>query len=110
MADVLSGLVSDKATCGVQVSFTDEDGIALSPTTLTWTLTDGDGTVVNSRQDVSVSSPSSTETIVLSGDDLKYSDGIERVLILEGTYSSDLGTGLSLKHQIRFFLEDILTV
>lgn len=96
----------EKGTFPVDLAFTDENGDAVSPDTLTWTLTDMDGTVINSREDVAVSSPSSSETITLSGDDLALSsedsEYEERMLIIKGTYTSDLGSGLPLRGGVIF--------
>jgi hypothetical protein len=52
-----------------------------------------------------VSSPESTEDIVLSGDDLQLPDGYDEVyrwLVIEGTYSSNAGSGLPIRDQVRF--------
>jgi hypothetical protein len=110
MPSVLSTNAVDKSTYIVTAAFTDEDDAAVAPTTLTWTLTDDLGTVINDREDVEVESPSSSEDIVLSGDDLAVADGSVRILTVEGTYNSDAGSGLPLKDQVRFTIEDLTAV
>ena len=104
----------EKGTFGVTCTFTDEDGDALTPATLTWTLTDMDGSVINSRQDVSVSSLSSAVTVVLSGNDLALTTttttGRKRRFAIEGTYDSDLGTGLPLTAECEFSIDSYLGV
>ena len=100
----------DRSTYIVTCAFTDDDGSAVVPDSLTWTLTDGSGTVVNEREDVSVSSPAASEDVVLSGDDLAYSDGAVRVFTVEATYTSDAGAGLPLKAACRFSVEDLEAV
>jgi len=104
----------EKGTFGITCTFTDEDGDALTPDTLTWTLTDMDGSVINSRQDVSVSSLSSSVTITLSGDDLALttttSQGRKRRFAIEGTYDSDLGDNLPLTGECEFSIDSFLGV
>ena len=41
---------------------------------------------------------------------LDYDDGHERVLTIEGTYNSSLGTGLPFKDQLRFNVKDLIAV
>ena len=99
----------ERGTFGILCTFTDEDGDALTPDTLTWTLTDVDGLVVNSRQDIEVSSISSATTIVLSGADLAVTDasdrGRKRRFAIEGTYDSDLGNDMPLTGECEFTID-----
>ena len=97
----------EKSTYVVTLSFFDEDNDAVTPATGTWTLTDADGTVINSREDVVISSLDTSVDVVLSGDDLAVSSGFsgiseKRIFTFEGTYNSDLGVGLPLKDQLVF--------
>ena len=98
----------ERGTFAVTMSFTDDEGIAVSPTTLTWTLTDLNGTIINDRKDVVVAAPSSEETITLQGDDLVISDrsAPERILLVKGTYTSGLGVDLPLRDSVIFVIED----
>jgi len=104
---------TEKSTYSVTVSFTDEAGDAVTPNSITWTLTDKDGTVINSRQDVSVT-PATSVTITLSGDDLALQSGevggVVRVLTISATYDSDLGSNLPLKSEARFIVDDLKSV
>ena len=100
----------DKSTYVVNCAFKDEDGSAVVPNTLKWTLTDDSGTVINSREDVEVGVPAASYDIVLSGDDLKYSDGRHRILTIEATYDSDAGDGLPLKESAKFMVDDLIVV
>lgn len=112
MATQLTSVAIEGSTFVVQVSFTNEDEDAVTPSAITWTLTDGSGAVVNSRSDVSVVTPASTINIVLSGDDLAVTGytGQERILTVEATYTSALGSGLPLKAAARFIVEDLVAV
>lgn len=93
---LLSLHATEQGTYVINVALEDEDGNAVTPTTMSWTLTDKDGNVVNDREDVVVTSPSSSEDIVLSGDDLQITStlGTLRLFTVKGTYSSSIGTGL----------------
>lgn len=106
----LTTVAADKGTYVVTCAFTDEDGADVVPTAITWTLTDADGAVVNSRQDVAVTTPAASVDVVLSGDDLAYSAGSSRIFVVEATYTGSLGAGLPLKGQCAFAVEDLPTV
>lgn len=105
--DFLTEKAKENGTYVVTASFTDETGSAVTPTTLTWTLTDEHGNVINSRQDVSVATPGASNTIVLSGLDLdvKGDEDEARIMTFEGTYSSTNGTGLPLADWVKFVIE-----
>lgn len=104
MPTFFNKLVPEKSTVVVQVSFTDENGdLAIPNSGLNWTLTDKTGEVINLRSAVSIA-PASTINIVLSGDDLALSsvDSRKRVLTVQGTYTSTLGSNLPLIDQVEF--------
>ena len=97
----------EKSTFIVTLTFKDENNDPVTPATGTWTLTDEDGTVINSRENVVISSLDTSVDVVLSGDDLAVSSefgGISemRIFTFEGTYNSDLGSGLPLRDQLTF--------
>lgn len=101
---------NDESTFVVTAAFTDEEGTAVTPNAgLTWSLRSAAGSIINSRSDVAITA-ASTITIVLSGDDLKYSDGNTRYLTIEGTYNSTLGNNLSVKDEVSFLINDLIGV
>lgn len=107
----LTTLANERSTYGIEVTFLDEDGDLVTPvaSSVTWTLTDGLGTVVNSRENVAITS-ASTITIVLSGADLAVDSslyqGRDRKLIIKASYNSDLGSGLPLRDEVSFRIQD----
>lgn len=104
--------ITVKATAGstyvITGAFTDEDGAAVAPKTLKWTLTDLDSNVINNREEVEITTPASTETVVLSGADLALQaaeigqNHVHRWFCFEGTYDSDLGSDLPLVEEAQF--------
>ena len=98
----------------------DYNGSAITPTTMTWTLTDKDGTIINSREDVSISSPSTENEVFLSGDDLAIQSGetskdeVSRYLLMEGTYAVTIGsttyTGKPIKGEYHFKIKNLKDV
>lgn len=100
---------TEGSTYVVRASFSDEDGVATVPTEVTWTLTDRDGTVVNSREAETVT-PAAVVDIVLSGADLEYTGlvGNERVLTIEAEYTSTLGAALPLKAEVWFVIDSLV--
>ncbi len=107
----------EKGTFVVTASFEDENGNAVTPLTMTWTLTDKLGAVKNSRQDVAIGSLSSSVDVFLSGDDLAVTVGedaepevyVERRLLFEGTYTSTDGTK-NLVDEVKFFIRKLVGV
>jgi len=107
MATNLSLLAPEQGTYVINAVFTDEDSASVVPDSLTWTLTDNRGTVINSRLDVSAT-PAASVDILLTGADLDIDDGAERQILIEGTYTSTLGSGLPIKEQAHFWIDDFV--
>jgi hypothetical protein len=98
MATTLTPNAIQSSTYVVTAAFTDEDGSAVVPNTVTWSLKAKDGTVINERAEES-ETPASSVDIVLSGDDLDPgapdSDVGMILLTVTAPYDSALGSGLS---------------
>lgn len=106
MSTTLTTSAIEKSTYVITCAFKNEDNEAVIPNSgLTWTLTDLNGVVINSRENVAISS-ASTVYIVLSGNDLQIINSAksseDRLITVEGTYNSDLGTNLPIKQVVRF--------
>lgn len=106
----LSDRATEESTYVVTASFYDENDDPVTPTTVTWTLTDEDGVVINSREDVSIT-PGTSVDIVLSGDDLTCGNAAHaaRILTVDAMYNSDLGSGLPLKGAVRLIVDGLIT-
>ncbi len=119
---------NEQSTFVVIAPFKDESGAAVTPNTgLTWSLFRLDGTVVNSRTNVSIT-PGSSVAIVLSDADLEifaddpieevYIHGIGkmnmqygiRVVSVSGTYNSSAGNNLPIKDQVLFRVVNLIGV
>lgn len=103
----------EESTFIITLAFTDEEGDPIAPDTMTWSLVDNSGAVINDREDVVIVSPEITEDIVLSGDDLALAHGWseeERYLVMVGTYTSNAGDGLPLKDELKFYVENLKKV
>lgn len=100
----------EKSTIMFKCEFFDEYGSDVTPVTLVWTLTDTSGTPINDREQEEVVTPSQTEVIVLSGDDLQVVDETSiqegRHLVVEATYNSTHGNGLPLREVVLFAVEN----
>lgn len=111
MSTVLVDAV-EESTYMVMAAFTDENAAAVAPNagTLTWTLTDRLGNVMNLRSAVAITS-AATVTVVLSGDDLAIGTyGPSRVITFQGLYNSSLGNNLPIKAQGEFEIENLVAV
>ena len=109
---VLSDKAVEKSTYVVTVAFADEDGNAVTPDSISWTLSDTDGNVVNSRSDVSITVPAASNDIVLSGDDLAIPrpSMLRRRMTIEAVYDSDAGSDLPFKGEIEFEVTPLTNV
>lgn len=103
MAQILSSAANEQSTYIVSITPTDENGDAVTVNAMTWTLTDLQGNVINSRLDVALT-PATVMYIVLSASDLALygKDTETRAILVEGDYDSSLGSNLPLKEEIRF--------
>lgn len=114
MPTTITTAAQEESTYIITCAFTDEDGAAVVPGTVTWTLMDSDGTVINSREDVSAT-PASSVDVVLSGDDLQVLSGetaneVKRVFLVEYVYDSNAGNNLPGKDHAIFVLENLTGV
>lgn len=107
----LTTIAREQSTYVVTCAFTDETGAEATPTSLTWTLTDLSGNVINSRQDVAVDEADLAPSvdIVLSGNDLAVSGRrqVTLVLTIEGTYTSDAGSWLPLRDAVEILVDPL---
>lgn len=104
MPTKISTSAIERSTYALVVSFADEAGAPLTPNDgLTWTLMTKAGAVVNGRLAVPIVSAEAI-TIVLHGDDLVLTAGESktRKVLIEGTFDSDLGTGLEIRDEVTF--------
>lgn len=111
MAVSLELQAAEEGTYVVTAAFTDEDGDAATPTSITWSLFDDRGEVINSRSNVAVATPASSVNIVLTGDDLSIgSNGAYRQIVLSWVYDSDLGSDLVGRQVATFEIENIFGI
>lgn len=97
---------TNQGTYIITGDFKDADDSAVSPITLTWSLLDEDGNVINSRDSVSVT-PDTSVSVVLGPADLDRSVSAYRAFIFEGTYNSiTYGNGLTIRGQAVFGIGD----
>jgi hypothetical protein len=69
--------IEESSGC-VTIRFRDRDDQPVTPNGANWTLTDEDGAVINSRENILISSPATQEEILLQGDDLAISSGFKK--------------------------------
>jgi len=109
----LTTKLPEEAVAGITVYFFDADGVTpVTPTSATWTLTDTVGNVINGRSAVAITGLSTSNLIVLFGDDLAIGGfGLKRQLLVDAVYnSSTLGSGRPFKAAINFEIENFVGV
>jgi hypothetical protein len=101
----------------ISVTFRDELGNAFTPDIVYWTVSDEFGTPVNDNEAVEISSPSSLEHILLTGNDLAIfednpmypDDKGKRNLTVWGTFTSAFsGPGTPFSAEIKFRIMDLV--
>ena len=99
----------EKSVLVLTVNPLDENDAPVTPSAMTWSLTDLAGTVVNSRSNVSLT-PATSVTITLSGNDLQLGSSFfnnVREVLVEYTYTSSAGSNLAGKHLVRFEIQPV---
>ena len=113
MTTELELVALEEGTYVINAAWLDEDGLPTTPVTAVWTLSDDLGNVVNSREDVVIGALSTSNDILLKELDLAVSTayhGTKRVFLVKGTYNSTLGSGLPLRVQTEFDIENLVKV
>ena len=98
----------ERSTVALVASFRDEVNELITPTVINWSLTDGDGNVINERDEIDVV-PHNEITVVLSGDDLALIAGDDgrRQVIIRATYDGTLGEDLPIVGVLEFTVRNV---
>lgn len=112
MPITLSKKANEQSSYGVGILFLDSKGNPATPYIMKWTLTDSAGNLIREEMNYN---PSSSEDIVLFGDDLKFNENSDidegmRILTIESEYNSNIGSNLPLKEEIIFYIHDLQNV
>ena len=101
-------IVLERSTVAAVASFRDEAGELITPSVIKWTLTDGDGNVINGRSSIDIF-PANTVNIVLSGDDLAMTAGDDgqRQVVIRAVYDGTLGDDLPIVGLIEFTVRNV---
>jgi len=106
------GTFNEMGTGVIVCAFTDEDGDIVVPDSVKWTITDNNDNIINEREQIDVAPLGTAITITIFGDDLKLSDYevgeyADRYIVIEGTYTSDLGVGLPTTEHAFFQVKNL---
>ena len=104
--------VPEESTQVITMAFTDAAGDAVTPDTITWSLSLMDGTAVNSRTNIVIAAPAASVSVTLSGDDhaLVADATNQRIFTVKATYTSTEGAGLPLNEEATFSIEPLVNV
>lgn len=102
-------VVLERSTLALVASFHDEADELITPSAIVWSLTDGDGNVLNERDELPVTPTANTITIVLSGDDLAMPAGDDgrRQVVIRAVYDGNLGDDLPITGLIEFTIRNV---
>ena len=112
MAATITTHAREENSYTIACQFSDEDGTTGTVETLAWTLTDMDGNIINGHDAVSVSPTATTENILIgpTATSIVVGQNNKRLFLVEWTYNSDYGTGLSAKDQAIFVIDNLLHI
>ena len=106
----LTPCVDNEGSYYLTLAYTDDDG-AFTPTTVTWTLSTQAGVVINSRRDVSIATPSTSNIVVLTDDDITKENGKNLLFTSYVTYNSaTYGNGLVVPTQVKLNIKDWIDI
>ena len=110
------GTVPERGSADFTISFA-KSGVSVSPTTITYSLSDSDGTIINALSNVSVLTPNSSGTgifttsvtVTLSGTDLSIVNtyNVDRVLTIKAIYG---GSETPQNKEVTFAIERLVNV
>ena len=107
MPILLESIANIESTFKITVEVLNTSGVAVQPTSMTWTLSDESGNLINNRQQETVISPAIQQDIYLTGPDLATTNPtvkIKRILLIEATYNEGDLTGLPYKEEYWFWV------
>ena len=111
MPTTLAKKALDKSPFYVTVSYFDEDGAAVTPSSVTWSLYGPDkSTVINSRTDVVIATPGTSNTIALTGADTAYASGNKRYLKVKYVYTDSEAVEQTAYDHVVFLVDDVAGV
>lgn len=84
--------------------------IAITPTSIMWTLINEHGAVINGRQDVIISLPAASVEIVVFGDDILFADGAKRIITVKALYDDPPLADLPLNDEAQFSITDLRVI
>lgn len=89
------------STYVIPLRLLDEEDSLSPPLTLSWSLFNEAGKIVNGRTNQEFAQLASTMNLVLEGDDLPDDQG-ELMVLFDGTYNSTLGSNRKIRGGVRF--------
>ena len=112
MSQKFGVVATEEGTVVIEFTFKDEDTNPVVPNSATWTLFNTRGVVVNNRNQIALTSLTTTMKVVLTGEDLVINSahGKERIFLVEYVYNSSNGTNLPNKDYCQFAIDDIIGV
>lgn len=104
-------MVNQRSSIKIVTAFTDEDGTAVTPTNISWTLETPAGTSINTGTEASPSATSYTKVFQDDDTDLENNneDGL-RIYTVNFTYNSNAGTGLEGKRTYQFRIRQLESI
>ena len=107
MPITLADQVPDGSAAVATATFTDEDGVAVIPDSINWSLFDPDGAIVNSKEEVSVAVPAASVDILIEGENNLYSGGYKRTFVIEAVVDLAAGNNQDSNESATYQILDI---
>lgn len=111
----ISTYAIERSSIKMIMTFTDPEGVPVTPETINWTLTNSDGITINGRDLVGIVPTSNVEEAFLFGDDLlvlpeeRHLTIIDRYFIVNATCMQGLTT-YPINDYILFKVKNLLSI
>jgi hypothetical protein len=96
----------------ITYSFIDETGVTMTPFLANWSLRNNLGAIVNNRSVVSIVTPATSGTIILTKDDLIYEENSStfRTFTLSAVYNGNYGSVSTVIEEAQFNIEPLIGI
>ena len=106
-------IADEKSSLFITCTFKDEDEDLVIPDSIKWSLTDRYGNYIHDRNQVVVTQPALSITVILSNLDLAMQTSeirmlkVKRLFTIEAIYDSSLQDNLPLNKSVVFFIQNL---
>ena len=107
MPITIADAVNDGTAVVATATFTDEAGEPVTPDSITWSLFDPDGAIVNELEDEGIVTPAASVDVLIEGANNLYSDGYKRTIVFQAVVDLVAGNNQASNESATYQILDI---